>query len=142
VVTRREVAARLTRAQCDEWMDAPSCGAESGGDNDDGPRSKIFDKADFGYARVTIERPLRLRYQMTTEDKARFLDACPHLLAAVRAATERTIALLKQRRSGLIAAAVTGRLDVGAMNRAPTAEGRAVDVVVGAPFMAPVGGPA
>jgi len=48
-------------------------------------RSKIFDNADFGYTRVTVERPLRLRYQMTTEDKARFLDACPHLLDDVQA---------------------------------------------------------
>lgn len=43
-------------------------------------QSKIFDNADFGYARVTVERPLRLRYQMTIDDKARFLDAHPHLL--------------------------------------------------------------
>ena len=35
-------------------------------------------------------------------------------LDAVRAATERTIALLKERRSALIAAAVTGQLNVGA----------------------------
>lgn len=35
-------------------------------------------------------------------------------LDAVRAATERTILLLKERRSALIAAAVTGQLDVGA----------------------------
>lgn len=35
-------------------------------------------------------------------------------LDAVRAATERTIVLLKERRSALIAAAVTGQLDVGA----------------------------
>jgi type I restriction enzyme M protein len=46
----------------------------------DNERSRIFDNTDFGYTRVTVERPLRLRYQMTTEDKARFLDACPHLL--------------------------------------------------------------
>ena len=52
---------------------------------EEGPRSKIFDNADFGYTRVTIERPLRLRYQMTIEDKARFLDACPHLLDDVQA---------------------------------------------------------
>ncbi|MGB3220101.1 MAG: SAM-dependent DNA methyltransferase, partial [Anaerolineae bacterium] len=45
----------------------------------------IFANADFGYTRVTVERPLRLRYQMTTEDKARFLDACPHLLDDVQA---------------------------------------------------------
>lgn len=52
---------------------------------EEGPRSKIFDNADFGYTRVTIERPLRLRYQMTIEDKARFLDACPNLLDDVQA---------------------------------------------------------
>jgi type I restriction enzyme M protein len=47
--------------------------------------SKTFDNADFGYTRVTVERPLRLRYQMTLEDKSRFLDACPHLLDDVQA---------------------------------------------------------
>ncbi len=47
--------------------------------------SKLFDNADFGYTRVTIERPLRLHYLMTVEDKARFLDACPHLLNDVQA---------------------------------------------------------
>src|SRR5438132_6617710 len=46
--------------------------------------SKIFDNADFGYTRVTVERPLRLRYQMTVNDKARFFDACPHLLDDVQ----------------------------------------------------------
>ncbi|MBZ4370796.1 class I SAM-dependent DNA methyltransferase [Corallococcus sp. AS-1-6] len=55
------------------------------GNFEEGPRSKIFDNADFGYTRVTVERPLRLRYQMTTDDKARFLDACPHLLDDVQA---------------------------------------------------------
>jgi type I restriction enzyme M protein len=47
--------------------------------------SKTFDNSDFGFTRVTIERPLRLRYQMTQEDKVRFLDACPHLLDDVQA---------------------------------------------------------
>ncbi|MGH7963726.1 MAG: type I restriction-modification system subunit M [Candidatus Binatia bacterium] len=51
----------------------------------DGDTSKIFDNADFGYTRVTVERPLRLRYQMTVEDKVRFLNACPHLLDDVQA---------------------------------------------------------
>jgi len=49
-----------------------------------GDTSKIFDNADFGYTRVTVERPLRLRFQMTVEDKARFLDACPHLVDDVQ----------------------------------------------------------
>ena len=51
----------------------------------DGERSKIFTNAEFGYTRVTVERPLRLRYQMTVENKSRFLDACPHLLDDVQA---------------------------------------------------------
>ncbi len=55
-------------------------GQQTGGDT-----CRIFDNADFGYTRVTVERPLRLRYQMTLEDKARFLDACPHLLDDVQA---------------------------------------------------------
>ena len=52
---------------------------------EEGLRSKILDNADFGYTRVTVERPLCLRYQMTGDDKARFLDACPHLLDDVQA---------------------------------------------------------
>ncbi len=47
--------------------------------------SKIFDNSEFGYRQVTVERPLRLRYQMTSEDKARFLDACPNLLDDIQA---------------------------------------------------------
>jgi type I restriction enzyme M protein len=76
--------------------------------------SKIFDNADFGYNRVTVERPLRLRYLMTVEDKARFLDACPHLLDDVQdidkalgrepqrdwnVVRERILNLLRKRRS-------------------------------------------
>lgn len=47
--------------------------------------SKIFDNEDFGYNRVIIERPLRLRYQMDVDRKSRFLDALPHLLDDVQA---------------------------------------------------------
>jgi type I restriction enzyme M protein len=51
----------------------------------DSDTSKTFSNADFGYTRVTVERPLRLRYQMTVEDKVRFLDACPQLLDDIQA---------------------------------------------------------
>ena len=47
------------------------------GQQTDDEKSKVFDNDDFGFIRVTVERPLRLRYQMTIDDKARFLDACP-----------------------------------------------------------------
>ena len=52
---------------------------------EDGERSKIFDNADFGYTRIAVERPLRLRYRMTVDGKARFLNACPFLLDDVQA---------------------------------------------------------
>jgi len=51
-------------------------------------QSKIFDNADFGYTRVTIERPLRLRYQMSADRKAAFLDAYPALLDDLQAIDE------------------------------------------------------
>jgi len=51
----------------------------------DGDTSRVLSNASFGYTRVTVERPLRLRYQMTIGDKTRFLDACPHLLDDVQA---------------------------------------------------------
>lgn len=55
------------------------------GESEPNEKSKLFDNKDFGYTRVTVERPLKLRYQMTSEDKARFLDAAPHLLDDVQA---------------------------------------------------------
>ncbi|MEQ1750360.1 MAG: class I SAM-dependent DNA methyltransferase [Prosthecobacter sp.] len=45
--------------------------------------SKIFDNTDFGYRRITIERPLRLKFQITPEAKDRFLNACPELFDAI-----------------------------------------------------------
>jgi type I restriction enzyme M protein len=49
---------------------------------------KIFDNADFGYRRISVNRPLRLRFQITQEAKERFLDTCPELLDAVMAVEE------------------------------------------------------
>jgi len=53
--------------------------------DEDDKVSKIFRNAEFGYTRVTVERPLRLQYQMTLEDKARFLNAYPALLDDIQA---------------------------------------------------------
>lgn len=55
------------------------------GEMHDGSTSKVFDNADFGYNRLTIERPLRLAFQITLERKERFLDACPDLLDDLQA---------------------------------------------------------
>jgi type I restriction enzyme M protein len=46
---------------------------------------KVFDNADFGYHRLTVERPLRLKFQITLPGKERFLDACPSLLDDLQA---------------------------------------------------------
>jgi type I restriction enzyme M protein len=55
------------------------------GDSMVSPTSKIFDNQDFGYCRVTVERPLRLRFQITLERKERFLNAAPALLNDLQA---------------------------------------------------------
>lgn len=55
------------------------------GDMHDSATSKVFDNEDFGYNRLTIERPLRLAFQITLERKECFLDACPDLLDDLQA---------------------------------------------------------
>jgi len=45
---------------------------------------KIFDNAHFGFRRITVERPLRLCFQITDQGKESFLDACPEFLDAVQ----------------------------------------------------------
>ena len=50
-----------------------------------GERSKVFKNEDFGFTRVTVERPLRLRYQMTAKRKKAFLLEHPDLADDVRA---------------------------------------------------------
>ena len=39
-----------------------------------GANSKIFNTTDFGYRRITVERPLRLRFSVTTESLATYRD--------------------------------------------------------------------
>lgn len=41
--------------------------------------SKLFDNADFGYRRITVERPLRLRFEITDRNKGKFLADYPEL---------------------------------------------------------------
>jgi len=45
--------------------------------------SKIFSNADFGYFNVTVERPLRLAFKITTERKVNFLQQFPHRKADI-----------------------------------------------------------
>ncbi len=47
--------------------------------------SRMFDNTDFGYRRITMLRPLRLRFQITDEARERFLNTCPELFDALQA---------------------------------------------------------
>ncbi len=47
--------------------------------------SRVFDNADFGYRRITVLRPLRLRFEITEEARERFLNTCPELFDALQA---------------------------------------------------------
>jgi len=51
--------------------------------------SRVFDNADFGYRRVTVDRPLRLRFEISSEAKDRFLHTCPELFDAVQAVQDK-----------------------------------------------------
>ena len=55
------------------------------GNFEDSEFSKLFDNSDFGYSRITVERPLRLRFQVDTDRKSRYLEALPSLLKDVQA---------------------------------------------------------
>ena len=61
----------------------------------------------FGYLPIALP-PLAEQREIV-----RYISRAASSLQSVRAATEQTITLLKERRAGLIAAAVTGHIDVG-----------------------------
>ena len=50
------------------------------GEFQEGEHVKIFDKADFGYRRITVERPLRLNFAVNDERLERVQDAAPFRL--------------------------------------------------------------
>ncbi len=52
---------------------------------EDSKTSRVFDNSDFGYRRITVLRPLRLRFQITEEGRERFLNTCPELFDALQA---------------------------------------------------------
>jgi len=68
----------------------------------EGPRSKIFDNDDFGYHRVTVERPLQLRYAMTEDALTRLEIEKPFLKLPVP--------VQEAVKAALLAAIADGRL--------------------------------
>ena len=52
---------------------------------DNSKTSRVFDNIDFGYRRITVLRPLRLRFEITDDARERFLNTCPELFDALLA---------------------------------------------------------
>jgi len=52
---------------------------------ENGKTCRVFDNTDFGYRRITVLRPLRLRFQITDDARERFLNTCPELFDALQA---------------------------------------------------------
>lgn len=53
-------------------------------------KSKIFNNTEFGFSRVTVERPLRLKFQITREKRILFLENNPMLVSGFKEA-EKTL---------------------------------------------------
>ena len=84
---------------------------------EEGERSKIFDNADFGFRKITVERPLRLSFQATPEciEQLRETKAFQNLAKSKRKrgskAAEVEIAAGRELQESIIAA--LGTLDAG-----------------------------
>ncbi|WP_345889039.1 class I SAM-dependent DNA methyltransferase [Shewanella algae] len=63
-------------------LDAVTC---EHGAMENSKTSRVFDNTDFGYRRITVLRPLRLRFEITDEARERFLNTCPELYDALQA---------------------------------------------------------
>ncbi len=55
---------------------------------ENGKTSRVFDNTDFGYRRIAVLRPLRLRFEITDDARERFLNTCPELYDALLAVEE------------------------------------------------------
>jgi type I restriction enzyme M protein len=62
------------------------------GEQENSKTSRVFDNTDFGYRRITVLRPLRLRFEITEEARERFLNTCPELFDALLVVQEQCCA--------------------------------------------------
>jgi len=56
---------------------------------ENGQTSRVFDNTDFGYRRISVLRPLRLRFEITEDARERFLNTCPDLFDALQAVEDK-----------------------------------------------------
>ncbi|MDH0629549.1 type I restriction-modification system subunit M [Pseudomonas mosselii] len=73
-----------------EWCEsAPTEQAPEGQKWSERITAQVFDNNDFGYRRITVLRPLRLRFEISDEARERFLNTCPELYDALQAVQDR-----------------------------------------------------
>lgn len=73
-----------------EWREsAPTEQVPEGQKWSERTTTQVFDNTDFGYRRITVLRPLRLRFEMTDEARECFLNTCPELYDALQAVQDR-----------------------------------------------------
>ncbi len=91
---RREITTEQIETITNLYADALNFSAE------DHPQVKIFNSTDFGYQRITVERPLRLRFEVTDETLAVFTEskACKTLGLPARGAADAVEALHEAER--------------------------------------------
>lgn len=69
-----------------EWREsAPTEQAPEGQKWSERITSRVLDNIDFGYRRITVLQPLRLRFEITDDACERFLNTCPELYDALQA---------------------------------------------------------
>jgi type I restriction enzyme M protein len=59
------------------------------GELENSKTSRVFENTEFGYRRITVLRPLRLRFEITEEARERFLNTCPELFDALQAVQDK-----------------------------------------------------
>lgn len=73
-----------------EWREsAPTAQAPEGQKWSECITAQTFDNTTFGYRRINVLRPLRLRFEITDEARERFLNTCPELYDALQAVQDR-----------------------------------------------------
>ncbi len=74
---RREITAEQIETITTLYADAPTPAAEGH------PQVKVFNTTDFGYQRITVERPLRLRFEVTDDTLTAFTESRAYLALGV-----------------------------------------------------------
>ncbi len=133
---RREITTEQIEAITNLYADVMSLSAEGH------PQVRVFNSTDFGYQRITVERPLRLCFEVTEDNLTRFTEAKAYralgvpakgpggALAALHEAERQQAAVLDVMRALVGTNEVTRKGFAGRLNRAFVSAGVTRDAKV------------